>query len=330
MSSANNSNHIISIDGNIGSGKSTIISHMKNSGFVEKFSNIIILDEPIVEWATIQDEHGIDILSNFYNDQNTYAFSFQIVALSTRIAIMKKAIQQNSNCIIITERTLETDRYVFAQMLHSSGKIDTIHFNIYKHMYETFVSDYPTSKLIYINTCPTICAHRINLRNRNGESLIDLNYLNQCDEYHSRLVKRMKEQNVDVLEIDGNNDVAQYPNYLCATEFAIHTFLLDLNKLSVETSTLFIFQAILNNQPSEKISKLVSNTNVHMVLNSSDMLGELIRAFDDELKRDNSKELNEIIKQALRLLIKRFEEIQQIVFETLQIYAQNTVLCGNY
>ena len=52
---------IISIDGNIGSGKSTILKHLREHLLGNK--NFVFVDEPINEWAKIID-NGITIESN--------------------------------------------------------------------------------------------------------------------------------------------------------------------------------------------------------------------------------------------------------------------------
>mgnify|MGYP000683927573 CR=1 FL=1 len=55
-----------------------------------------------------------------------------MMAYITRITQLRKAIQQHKNCIIITERSILTDKNVFAKMLHDDKKIEEINYNIYK------------------------------------------------------------------------------------------------------------------------------------------------------------------------------------------------------
>ena len=54
---------IISIDGNIGSGKSTILKHLRERLFGNK--NFVFVDEPIKEWGKITD-NSITILEKFF------------------------------------------------------------------------------------------------------------------------------------------------------------------------------------------------------------------------------------------------------------------------
>jgi deoxyadenosine/deoxycytidine kinase len=327
-----NGNIIVSIDGNIGSGKSTIVNLIKRT-CSNMPRNIIILDEPVLIWDTIRDEEGTPILSNFYNDQHKYAFSFQILALSTRISILKKAIQENTNSIIITERNLQTDRYVFAQMLFDDGKISTIDFNIYKHMYETFIIDYPISKMIYIKTNPSICFERINKRAREGET-IELEYLEQCDNYHNSLATHMKLNGIHVLEIDGNKNVDSEPNCVYNACTAIYAYVLKYdNDTPFEHIISLLFQGINNNINPTKISTDLTtllNTDTDGILSilaSTKSIETVNRVFINEIDSNiHDKCVIGLLKHGLELFIKHLEEIKKL----LQLYSKKTVLCGNY
>ena len=60
---------IVSIEGNIGSGKTTAKEKLKeyiiqNNGM----ESTVFVDEPTDEWQTIQDENGVPILVNLYRD----------------------------------------------------------------------------------------------------------------------------------------------------------------------------------------------------------------------------------------------------------------------
>ena len=183
-----NSNIIISIEGNIGSGKSTILSCIQNmyQGYDDK--QIIFLKEPVDEWENITDETGSTILKLFYETPEKYAFSFQMMAYISRLNNLKQAIKQNKNAIIITERSLFTDRYVFAKMLYDDKKIRHVDYSIYMKWFDAFIEDFPVDKVIYVNSSPTICCQRIKKRSRNGESIISLEYLQNCHKYHNDMM----------------------------------------------------------------------------------------------------------------------------------------------
>ena len=196
---------IISIDGNIGSGKSTLLNILKTQ--LAENKDVIFLREPVDIWESIVDENGTNIIEKFYEDQSKYAFSFQLIAYISRLALLKEAVEQNPDKIIITERSLFTDKYVFAKMLHDSGKIELINYKIYLQFFDTFVKDYGVDKILYVKADPEKCSERIQKRSRSGESNIPLDYLMECDKYHDEMIDHPDLKNTRKIVLDGNMDI---------------------------------------------------------------------------------------------------------------------------
>ena len=121
---------IISIEGNIGVGKSTVVDLLKSKYSNLQNQSIVFLQEPVKQWETIKDKSGASILEKFYEDQNSWSFAFQMMAYISRLSILKKAIKLNPNSIIITERSLFTDKNIFAKMLYDDGMINEIEFRV--------------------------------------------------------------------------------------------------------------------------------------------------------------------------------------------------------
>ena len=205
---------IVSIEGNIGSGKSTLLENLKK--YFSKNEFVIFLNEPVDEWAKIQDEKGATILEKFYGDQEKYAFPFQMMAYVSRLKVLRDTLKemdkkvQVQNIIIITERSLYTDKMVFAKMLYDSGKIEYINYQIYLSWFDTFSEEFPVDKVVYVKTSPEICFQRIGKRSREGESNIPLDYLVTCSTYHDEMLDTdlnslpfCKEQ----LILNGNDDI---------------------------------------------------------------------------------------------------------------------------
>ena len=188
---------VISIEGNIGSGKSTILNILKS-----KLSDVIFIDEPVDEWFKIKDNNNKNMLELFYNNKNKYSFVFQITAYITRLRKLIEILKDNNDKIIICERSIYTDKYVFAKMLYQDKFINDIEWNSYNYWFDTFKEISKLDGIIYVNTKPDICFDRIKKRNRNGESNISLDYLNNCHQKHLDWIS--KESNV--LDIDGNQE----------------------------------------------------------------------------------------------------------------------------
>ena len=55
---------IISIEGNIGSGKSTLVEHLK-SKFERYNKTVYFLDEPVETWESIKDAEGNSMITKY-------------------------------------------------------------------------------------------------------------------------------------------------------------------------------------------------------------------------------------------------------------------------
>ena len=203
---------IISVDGNIGSGKSTLVKYLQSCEHlgVKIFT---VLKEPVDEWESIKNENGETVIECFYKDQTKYAFSFQMMAYISRLASLRKIVADpvNQNAIIITERSMLTDKYVFAKMLYDDNKIEKINYSIYLKWFNEFITDLPVDKIIYLNTSPEICHSRILKRSRAGDDKVSLEYLKNCDNYHNDWLLN---SSIQVLTIDGNINIEEFPNTL--------------------------------------------------------------------------------------------------------------------
>ena len=102
---------IISFDGNIGSGKSSVVNYFQKN--FPKFCNlktyhykICFLDEPVNQWESIVDiNDNKNIIEKFYANNKEYSFQFQMMAYISRLSLLRKALLQDYD-IIFTERYL--------------------------------------------------------------------------------------------------------------------------------------------------------------------------------------------------------------------------------
>ena len=211
----------ISIEGNIGSGKSTLLANLREH--FKYNNNVVFLKEPVDEWAKIKDKNGITILEKFYANQEKYSFSFQMMAYVSRIKVLRDTLKekqemekekendkkQNKNYIIITERSLYTDKMVFAKMLYDNGKIEDVNYQIYLNWFDTFSGEFPVHKVIYVKASPEKCYERITKRSREGEENIPLEYLTACSLYHDNMLDKSINNCVcnEQLILDGNIDI---------------------------------------------------------------------------------------------------------------------------
>jgi len=216
---------LITIQGNIGGGKSTFLTHLK--ALYKDKPNICFLQEPVEEWLSMCDTNGTSILELFYADQSKYAFTFQMMAYISRLAILKKAFNSGYD-IIISERSLETDRNIFEKMLYHDDKITHIEHQIYSKWFDTFKLDFPDEYIMYMYTTPEIIYERIKKRDRKGE-LIPLEYLKSCHIYHETWVRSISPDRVSI--IDCNVDYNDEPEILNKWVLQFNSFLHKCNTL---------------------------------------------------------------------------------------------------
>jgi len=217
---------VISIDGNIGSGKSTLLAKLKE--YYADNDHVVFLKEPVDDWEKITDENGITMLEKFYSNQEKYSFSFQMMAYISRLKVLKDtkkmiidsylngSANSSKPYIIITERSLYTDKMVFAKMLYDSKKIEEVNYKIYLSWFHTFSEEFPVDKIIYVKTSPEKCHSRILKRSRDGEANIPLEYLNNCHKYHHDMLDTSLEECVckNQLILDGNVNIYDNANQI--------------------------------------------------------------------------------------------------------------------
>jgi deoxyadenosine/deoxycytidine kinase len=98
-------------------------------------------------------------------------------------------------------------------MLFEMKNIEDINYQIYNQWFEEFASEFPVNKIIYIKANPEICFERIKKRNRIGESVIPLDYLINCHQYHQDMIELLS-STTEIIYIDGNVDIYENPTMI--------------------------------------------------------------------------------------------------------------------
>jgi deoxyadenosine/deoxycytidine kinase len=215
---------ILSIEGNIGSGKTTGKEKLKQyiikKGVLE---SIIFVDEPTDEWQTIQDENGVPILVNLYSDLKRFAFRFQMMAYISRLKKLRDAARNPNIKVIITERCLLTDAHVFARMLYDSKHIEEDEYQIYTRWFDEFAKDVEPSCIVYFRALTDVCMSRIKMRNRPGEQEMQYDYLDKCNKYHDEwLIKNLKNV-IPTLVLNANEENSDYSSHIYKYMYDVRT-----------------------------------------------------------------------------------------------------------
>ena len=192
----------ISLEGNIGAGKSTFLGHLEKSLHGNK--EYVFLREPVHIWDTICDKEGNTVLSKFYQDPVKYAFAFQVMTYTTRYQELQRILKENPECkVVVCERSLEADKQIFAKMLHDDGVMDDLMYSIYETYFSMYEGKFQMNGIIYVRTDPEICYERIEKRSREGENKISPDYLKNCHNYHENWLSQSK---TPVLSLNVNSD----------------------------------------------------------------------------------------------------------------------------
>jgi len=153
-----------SVDGIIGAGKSTVLKLLRQ--------NSICLEEPVADWG--------ELLENFYEDINKYAYPFQLQVLLSQ----KKQYDpvKNSTDNIFIERCPETSRDVFFQMLKEDGFFSDKQIQVYNDTWKRIAYDVDHHFILHLPIEQAWA--RIQKRGRKGEDGITLPYLRNLDKHY--------------------------------------------------------------------------------------------------------------------------------------------------
>ena len=158
-----------------------------------------------------------------------------MMAYISRLALLKRALEDNYD-VIVTERSLATDKNVFCKMLYDSKKIKDVEYQIYNKWFDEFQKDFPEENIIYIQTEPEVAHERVAIRNREGES-IPLEYLVECNNYHENWIDSFSKQNV--LTLNGNHDINESPDVLVSWHIKIKQFIAKkMNCINTDTDLI--------------------------------------------------------------------------------------------
>jgi len=176
----------IAVAGNIGSGKTTLTGllskHFKWKPFYESVDN-----NPY--------------LNSFYEDMQRWSFNLQIYFLSTRLKQIIEIQQQKKT--VIQDRTIFEDAHIFAPNLHSMGLMSTRDFENYRDLFEQIKALIrPLDLLIYLRASVPTLVQQIQVRGREYENAIRLDYLASLNERYEAWISEYTEGRLLIIDVD--------------------------------------------------------------------------------------------------------------------------------
>lgn len=185
---------IITIDGNIGSGKSTVLNYL------HKYKNYQIDLEPIDKWKSFLD----DIYLN-----NKGYFNLQLRVWLDRAWIQEK----ENNSIIFMERSPFFIRNTFNINDYNYNNINEDEYNVINEMYNKTDNIWKSNLYIYLRSSPDKCLQHIIERGRINEMNINLQYITNIHNLHEETYNKAVKNNMNIIVVDVNNkSIAEIAN----------------------------------------------------------------------------------------------------------------------
>ncbi len=176
----------IAIVGNIGAGKTTLTGLLaKHLGWEPQYEAV---------------DHN-PYLEDFYNDMKRWSFNLQIYFLNSRFQHMLELQKTKEN--IIQDRTIYEDAYIFAENLHDMDLMSARDFKNYSEIFESvleFIN--PPDLLIYLKASVPTLVDNIQLRGREYEAGIRLDYLSKLNDKYEKWINSYRGGKLLILDKD--------------------------------------------------------------------------------------------------------------------------------
>jgi deoxyadenosine/deoxycytidine kinase len=179
---------IITIDGNIGCCKTSILNY-----FHKNYKTAIDI-EPIESWN--------EYLKSMYDsdDSDNSTYNFQI-----KVWIDRCWIQEKSNVIVLMERSPYFIKNVFVEKAFEDKTINEDEYNNIHKLHKTTDELWQPEAYIYLRSDPELCYNRIKKRGRESEKNIKLEYIKRIHELHEEKYKDAIKNNKNIIVIDVEN-----------------------------------------------------------------------------------------------------------------------------
>jgi deoxyadenosine/deoxycytidine kinase len=176
----------IALAGNIGAGKTTLTR---------------LLSKHFKWEAHFEDVETNPYLNSFYEDMQRWSFNLQIYFLNSRFRQVVEI--RKSGKSVIQDRTIYEDAYIFAPNLHEMGLMPSRDFENYETLFElmsSFIS--PPDLLIYLRSSVPNLVKQIQMRGREYENSIRLDYLKSLNDRYDHWIGNYKAGKLLIIDVD--------------------------------------------------------------------------------------------------------------------------------
>ncbi|XP_076638490.1 deoxynucleoside kinase isoform X2 [Colletes latitarsis] len=190
----------VCIEGNIGSGKTTFVSHFK------KLNNTTVLQEPVELW---QDVGGTNLLELLYTKPARYSFLFQSYV---QLTMLQLHTYKTPFPYKIMERSVYSGM-CFVEHMKRTKIMSNVEVMVLQDWYDWCIknANIETDLIVYLRTSPEIVHQRMKKRARKEETAVSLEYLKQIHSIHDEWLyhKTLFNVSAPVLVLDGNKNLEE-------------------------------------------------------------------------------------------------------------------------
>jgi len=176
----------IAISGNIGSGKTTLAGLLaKHFGWEAHYENM----------------ENNPYIHSFYEDMQRWSFNLQIYFLNTRFRQIVHI--RNLDKTVIQDRTIYEDAHIFAPNLRDMGLMSSRDYENYASLFElmsSFIA--PPDLLIYLKASVPTLVKQIQLRGREYEEAIRLDYLKSLNDRYNQWIEGYNLGKLLIIDVD--------------------------------------------------------------------------------------------------------------------------------
>src|SRR5690606_2799680 len=186
----------LSIEGNIGSGKTSLTEKI-----AQDFNA-----KPILERFADN-----AFLPKFYEDQLRYAFPLEMSFLADRYSQLNQGLGQYDlfNDFIIA------DYYIYKSLIFAQVTLDTDEALLYRSIFDVMNKEITKPDLyVYLYQNTENLLKNIKKRGRSYEENIQANYLNNINQSYSEFIKTLPQENVLIIDVSEKDFVENHEDYL--------------------------------------------------------------------------------------------------------------------
>ncbi|XP_058631553.1 deoxyguanosine kinase, mitochondrial isoform X1 [Onychostoma macrolepis] len=188
----------VSIEGNIAVGKSTFAKLLQNAG-----QDWEVIAEPVSKWRNVDQTtpqtvdgaqpSSSNLLEMMYHDPKRWSYTFQTFSCMSRMRthlqpLAARLMQSTGTPVQVYERSVYSDRYIFALNMFELGCINSTEWAVYQDWHSFLVEQFghriQLEGIIYLRASPQTCMERLGRRGRMEEQGIQLDYLEKLHTKH--------------------------------------------------------------------------------------------------------------------------------------------------